>query len=123
MTSETLPYPHRTQLTVAGALALLALLTAALYQWRSTPQTMVIFLMGGATLLLVGMVLFGWTIWRDLRARLDSVTTKQFAAGEIIYRQGDPAEHIFVITHGQVEVLHADPAKGDILLGRLAPDD
>jgi CRP-like cAMP-binding protein len=110
-------------MALAGCLALLALLTAAFYEWRSTPFTMVAFLMGGSALLLLAIALFSWAIWRDLRSRLDSVVTKEFAAGDNIYRQGDPAEHIFVITRGQVELLHADPTQGQVLLGRLSAND
>jgi CRP/FNR family transcriptional regulator, cyclic AMP receptor protein len=123
MTSEALPYVHRRHMAVAGILALLSLSTAAIYEWRSTPYTMVLFLMGGATLLLAAMILFGWTLWKDVRSRLEGVATRSFGPGEVIYRQGDPADHIFVITQGQVEIVHADPAQGDVLLSRLAADE
>jgi hypothetical protein len=123
MSTEAYPYPHRKHLTIAGCLALGTLISALMYEWNSTPLTMVLFLMGGSTLLLAAIVLFGWAIWRDLRARLDSLATKQYGAGEIIFRQGDPAEHVFVITRGHVEAVYSDPARGEIILGRLGPDE
>lgn len=123
MNTDAYPYPQRRHLTLAGILALAALSTALIYAWHSTPYTMVLFLMGGSTLLLAAIVIFGWTIWRDLRARLDSIATKQFGPGEIIFRQGDPAEHVFVITKGHVEAIYADPVKGEVILGRLGPEE
>src|SRR5262249_7777934 len=85
--------------------------------------TMVLFLGGGLGLLVVAVVLFGWAIWKDLRSRLESIVTQQFAPGQIIFRQGDPAEHVFIVPKGQVEAVYADPTKGDIILGRFAPDE
>jgi len=123
MNSEALPYPRARQLTVAGCLALAALATAVVYVCRSTPYTMVLFLGGGSVLLLAAVLLFAWTIWKDLRARLASLVSKQFTPGEVIYRQGDPAEHVYVITEGQVEAVYADPAKGEVIVGRLGPNE
>src|SRR5436190_5838163 len=113
MTTEPYPYAHRKHLAVAGVLALLALSTAVFYDWRSTPYAMVIFLMGGSTLLLAAVLLFGWTIWKDLRSRLASVVTRIFEPDTIIFRQGDPAEHVFAITQGEVELIRADATRGD----------
>ncbi len=123
MNPEPFPYPHSRHLTIAGCLALITLSTAVLYAWHSTPYTMVVFLMGGSALLLAAVVLFGWTIWKDLRARLDSIVTKRFAPGEVIFRQGDPADHVFVVTQGQVEAVYADPIKGDVILTRFGPGE
>jgi CRP-like cAMP-binding protein len=84
---------------------------------------MILFLMGGSLLLLAAVILFGYAIWQDLRGRLDSISIRRFAPGDIIYRQGDPAEDVFVITKGQVEASLSDPAKGDVILGRLGVDE
>src|SRR3974390_3752037 len=80
---------------------------------------MVLFIGGGATLLAIAVVLFLWTIWKDVRARLESLAPKQFAPGQIVFRQGDPAEHVFVVSKGQVEAVREDPAKGDVIVWRL----
>jgi signal-transduction protein with cAMP-binding, CBS, and nucleotidyltransferase domain len=123
MNPEVIPYPRGKHLTIAGCLALLALLTAVIYACRSTPYTMVLFLGGGSALLFAAILLFGWTVWKDLRARLESMATKEFAPGQVIFRQGDPAEQVYVITKGQVEAVYADPAKGDVIIGRLGRDE
>jgi hypothetical protein len=119
MNSDTLPYAQAKHLTIAGCLALGTLATAVTYACHSTPYTMVLFLGGGASLLTVAAALFGWAVWKDLRARLESMTTKEYAPGQVIFRQGDTAEHVFVITKGQVEAICEDPAKGDVVVWRL----
>src|SRR5262245_11719144 len=123
MNVEAFPYPHVKQLTVAGSLALAALVTSVIYACHSTPYTMVLFLGGGSALLVAATLLFAWTVWKVLRARLDSIITRQFAPGEVIFRQGDPAEHVYVITKGQVEAVYVDPTKAEVILGRLGPDE
>lgn len=123
MNTEAFPYPHRKHLTVAGILALVALVTAVVYAFRSTPYTMILFLGGGTTLLVAATALFAWAIWKDLQGRLKSINTRQFAPGQVIYSKGEPAEHVYVITKGQVEVVYADPAKGDVVLARLGPEE
>src|ERR1043166_5135302 len=116
-------YPNRLQVTLAGVFALMGLMVAVVYEWRSTPFTMVLFLLGGSALLFTAAGLFGWVLWRDVRTRLQSIATRQFSPGQLIFRQGDPAEHVFVITKGRVEAVFSDPVKGDIVLGQLGPPE
>src|SRR5262245_10464395 len=123
MNPEALPYPGGKYMTIAGCMALMALLTAVIYASQANPYTMVLFLGGGSVLLLAAVVLFGWTVWKDLRSRRDSIVMKELAPGQVIYRQGDPAEHVYVITRGQVEAVYVDAAKGDTIIGRLGPDE
>jgi len=121
--AEIYPYPRGRHLIIAGCLALVALTTAVIYVFHATPYTMVLFLGGGSFLLTAAIVIFSWTIWKDVRSRLESIVTRQFAPGQVIYSQGDPAEHVFFITKGQVEAVHADSVKGEVILGRLGRDD
>jgi hypothetical protein len=123
MNAEPFPYPRARHLTIAGCLTLVTLATAVIYACHSNPFTMVLFLGLGSTLLMAAVILFGWTIWKDLRAQLDGIVTKQFAPGDVIFRPGDPADHVFVITKGHVEAVYADPAKGDVILARLGPEE
>jgi CRP-like cAMP-binding protein len=108
---------------IAGCLALATLIMAVIYACHATPYTMVLFLGGGSSLLIAAASLFGWTLWKDLSTRLKSIGTKQFAPGEVIFRQGDPAEQVFVVTKGRVEAVYADPAKGEVILGRFGADE
>jgi len=121
--AEAYPYPRAAQLTAAGYLALPALCTAVIYACHATPYTMVLFLGGGSLLLTASIASFSWTIWKDVRSRMESIVTRNFAPGEVIFRQGDPAEHVFFITKGFVEAVYSDSIKGEVVLGRVGPDD
>lgn len=44
----------------------------------------------------------------DLRAILAVSTTRQAEEGEYFFLQGDPAEHSYVLTHGQVKLLQSN---------------
>ena len=123
MNAETYPYPRGKHLMIAGYLALATLTTAVIYACHATPYTMVLFLGGGSCLLLAAIVIFAWTIWKDLRSRLENIVTRQFAPGQVIYSQGDLPEHVYFITRGQVEAVYADSVKGEVILGRLGRDD
>jgi hypothetical protein len=123
MNPEAYTYPRGKQLTLAGLLALAGLLTAVIYACRATPYTMVLFLGFGSALLFAAALLFGWTIWRDVGARLHSLVSKEFAPGQVIYSQGETPEHVYVIVKGQVEAVYTDPSRGDVIVGHLGPND
>ncbi len=46
-----------------------------------------------------------------------------FAAGEAIFRQGDPADAFFVVRHGTVAVGNFVPPRGEILIETLESGD
>ncbi len=111
------------QLSIAGALAILGLGTAVVYTLRSTPYTMILFLGAGQLLLVAALVLFAWVVVADIRARLSSVVERRFREGEIVFRQGDPADRLYAIGRGEAEVVREDPATGETVLARLGPGE
>lgn len=117
------PYRHQKHLIAAALLALLGLLTALIYTLNSTPYTMVLFLMGGQLLLVVSLIIFVVVVVRDVRSRLESVVARRFAKDDLIFRQGDLAEYFYIISEGEVEAVREDPIKGEIVLGRLGPEE
>jgi cytochrome P450/CRP-like cAMP-binding protein len=54
---------------------------------------------------------------------LPRVQTHRVAAGEIIVRQGDPADRFYVVTGGRVEVVNHHPRGDDITLAWLGPGE
>lgn len=44
---------------------------------------------------------------------------EHFEANEVIFRQGDRGDRLYIIVDGQVEVVKEDPGKGEEILGRL----
>ncbi len=53
--------------------------------------------------------------------RRHGVSRVHFAAGETIFRQGDPADYIYTIISGEVEVVREDHDQGETVLNRLGP--
>jgi CRP-like cAMP-binding protein len=45
----------------------------------------------------------------------------RYAAGEMIVRQGEPGSRFYVITDGEVEVVHEEPDGRQVPLARLGP--
>jgi cytochrome P450/CRP-like cAMP-binding protein len=48
---------------------------------------------------------------------------KQLAPGEIVVRQGDPADNFYIVVKGKAEVVNHHPRGDDIVLGYLGPGD
>ncbi len=119
MNEDKLPRTQEKQLSLAGSLALLGLLTALVYLGRSTPYTMLVFLGGGQALILAGAAIYIYVIASDIKARLESVVEKRVKAGDLVFRQGDFPDRLYVIGTGAVEVIREDPLHGEILLARL----
>ena len=53
--------------------------------------------------------------------RSGAVLPMRYAAGEVIVRQGEPGGRFYVITDGEVEVVHEEPDGREVLLARLGP--
>ncbi len=116
MTADDLS-AHPRYLLLAGALAMAGLLTALVYHVWFTPYTMVLFMMAGQGLILLAAGCFLYAVWSGVRARLRSIVEKKFKAGEIVFRQGDRADRLYVIGKGEVEVVRETPGKEDVGAG------
>jgi hypothetical protein len=113
---------HPRYLFLAGVLALLGLSTAVVYSLRFTPYTMVLFMMGGQGLILLAACCFGYVALSGIRVRLRSIVEKRFKAGDIIFRQGDYPDRLYVIGKGEVDVIRETPGQEDVVLTRLGKD-
>jgi len=118
MTADDLS-AHPRFLLAAGVLALLGLLTAIVYHLRFTPYTMVLFMMVGQGLILLAAGCFGYAVLCGIRARLRSIVEERFKAGDIVFRQGDQPDRLYVIGRGEVDVIRETPGKEDVVLVRL----
>lgn len=118
MTADDLS-AHPRYLLLAGALAMAGLLTALVYHVWFTPYTMVLFMMAGQGLILLAAGCFLYAVWSGVRARLRSIVEKKLKAGEIVFRQGERADRLYVIGKGEVEVVRETPGKEDVVLVRL----
>jgi CRP-like cAMP-binding protein len=56
---------------------------------------------------------------RRLRTLIERVELRRLAAGEVLFRRGDPADGLYVITAGEVVVLAPGPGGADIEVAHL----
>ena len=113
---------HSRTLLWAGALALAGLFLAIIYLVRFTPYTMVLFLMGGQGLIFLAACCLGYAALSEVRARLRSIVEMRFKAGDIIFRQGDYPDRLYIIGKGEVDVVQETPEKPEVVLTRLGKD-
>ena len=123
MTQESVVHPHDRYLMLSGLLTIFGLLTAVIFTLRSTPYLMVLFLGLGLTCVFAGVAIFAVLLVLDVRSRLHSVVQRSFKAGDIVFRQGDFPDRLYLIGDGEAEVTKevrgADPA----VLARMGPGE
>jgi CRP-like cAMP-binding protein len=109
-------------LWLAGGLALAGLGLAVIYNLRFTPYTMVLFLMVGQGLIFLAAVFLGYAVLAEIKTRLQSIVEKRYQAGEIVFRQGDYPDRLYVIGKGEVDVIRETPGEPDVVIDRLGKD-
>ncbi len=97
------------------------LLSALVAMWsvmRPGPISLSLFMMVAHALIAMGVTLYMVTAIIYFKRRR-SVTRVRFAAGETVFHQGDPADYIYTIISGEVEVVRDTPDQGETVLNRL----
>ncbi len=105
-------------LLVAVSLAAIYALIIIVSMVRLTALTMLLF--AGAQLLLLLSILC--YIAAIIMTR-ESISQQHFEPGEIIFRQEDTGNQVYVIVHGEVEVVQERPGTGDAVIARLGPGE
>jgi len=116
-------HPHDRYLALSGLLAAFGLLTAIVFTLRSTPYLMVVFLGLGVTCLLVGAAIFAVLLVSDVRSRLHSVAERTFKAGDVVFREGDFPDRLYLIGRGEAEVMKETRGGPPAVLARLGPGE
>lgn len=123
MSTQSVAHPHDRFLILAGVLTLLGLSVGIVHVLWSTPYTMVAFLGVGQLTILAGAAIFLAIIFLDLKARLQSVVERGFQKGEIVFRQGDFPDRLYLIGEGEAEVVREMPNGEEVSLARLQPGE
>lgn len=71
------------------------------------------------SLIVVGIILFAIVAILSQRA----MVLEEFAAGRVIFKEGDPGRHVYVIKSGTVEVVVKRPDGSVEVIDRLGPGD
>jgi CRP-like cAMP-binding protein len=112
-------YPYTGHLILAGLFSLAGQAAAITFMVRQTPYTTLVFMSGGAAMIVLGIAVFGYVMFKDVRGRMESISERSFQQGDIVFRQGDPADRVYVLRSGEVEVIREDPKKGETVIARL----
>jgi len=107
-------------LVVAAVLSIVGQITAIAFMLAPNPFTTFFFMTAGAGMILIGMAIFAIVMFKDIKARTESVTEKRFRAGEYVFHQGEPGDRVYVVKSGELEVIREDPEAGRTVLARLA---
>lgn len=117
-------YRHSTLMVVAITSGLIGLSTALAYmQLPPQPYTMILFLAFGQAMIGLSIALFAFAVIRDIVSRISSIADQPYKEGDIIFRQGDLGEHLYVIKTGHVEVVREDGEDNEQILSRLGPGE
>jgi CRP-like cAMP-binding protein len=123
MTRDAVTHPHDRYLRLSALLTVFGLATAVVFTLRSTPYLMVLFLGLGLSCVVAGVVIFAVLLIADVRSRLHSVVERKFKAGDVVFRQGDFPDRLYLIGTGDAEVMKEVPGGNAVVLARLGPGE
>ena len=89
---------------LAMMLCLLGLLTGIAFLTNMTGGTLFLFTVPGTGLILAGMAVFLWALYHDFRQRHSLFDEEIYAPHEIVFKEGDPGDKMYLIREGTVEV-------------------
>jgi CRP-like cAMP-binding protein len=123
MTPKAVVHPHDRYLALSGLLAAFGLVTAVVFTLRSTPYLMVLFLGAGLTCVFAGVAIFAALLVSDIRSRIHSVVERTFRAGEVVFKEGDFPDRLYLIGKGEAEVTKDVPGAVPAVLARMGPGE
>jgi len=83
------------------------------------PLSLLFFMTAGQGLLLLSIVLCTIILVTQKRA----VQEEQYGPGQVIFRKGDTGDRLYLIVHGEVEIVDVEPGKGERIIGKLGPGE
>jgi cyclic nucleotide-binding protein len=89
---------------LAQLLVLVALGLGLQFVFWTTGGTLFLFSSAAPLLILVAVAIVGWLALAGFRRRHSVFQYQTFPAGELVYREGDPADSVYFIEDGAVEV-------------------
>lgn len=89
---------------LAQVLVLAALGLGFQFVFWTTGGTLFLFSTAAPLLILISIVIVAWLALADFRRRHSVFEFRTFPAGEVVYREGDPADCVYFIEKGEVEV-------------------
>ncbi len=89
---------------LAHLLVLIAMGLGLVFVFRTTGGTLFLFSAAAPLLILISVGILSWRAIVSLRRRHSIFEYQTISPGEIVYREGDPADCVYFIEKGEVEV-------------------
>lgn len=108
---------------IAEVLIFAATAIALLSVVNPGPITLTFFMVAGQVLIVLGVTVYVIVAITQYKRR-HGVSRIHFAAGETIFREGDPGDYLYIIIEGEVEAIReAGPDQDEVVLNRLGPGE
>ena len=107
-------YRDKVVLFLQGLTVLAMLMTLALLI-RPGPVTLFAFMTVAQGLIVLSIVICTFILLVQKKA----VQEEQYGPGQVIFKKGDKGDSIYLIIHGEVEILDVEPGKPEKVIGKL----
>jgi hypothetical protein len=107
---------------VSEVLIFVAAIIALLSVVKPGPITLTVFMVVAQALIALGVALYVIVAIAQYKRR-HGVSRIHFAAGETIFREGDPGDYFYIIIEGEVEAIREAPDHTETVLNRLGPGE
>ena len=115
--------PYAGHLMLAALLSIAGQVSAITFMIRPNPYTTFAFMTAGSGMILLGMVVFAYVMFKEIRARTRSITERRFRKGEFVFHQGDVGNRVYIVQSGEVEVIREDPDGSKAAVEHLGKGD
>lgn len=116
------PFAASAWLRVCQGLTLVGFVLTLNSMLHTTGLSFTLFAVIGAPLLIVSATITVFLLVDDLRKRYRLFDLEEYEPGEMIFREGDLADRVYIIQKGEVEVVRGAEGK-ESLLARLGPGE
>ena len=111
--------PYAGHLMLAALLSIAGQVSAITFMIRPNAYTTFVFMTAGTAMIVLGMVVFAYVMFREIRARTRSITERRFRKGEFVFHQGDVGDRVYIVQTGEVEVIREAPDGSKATVGHL----
>lgn len=102
-------------LKLAMVFCLLGLLMGLAFFTNMSGGTLFLFTVPGTALILAGMGIFLWALYYDFRQRHSLFEEEVYATNDIVFKEGDTGDKMYLIREGTVEVFYIKDGKEEII--------
>jgi hypothetical protein len=111
-------YREKVFLLLQGLTILAIFMTLAL-MLRPGPATLFAFMTAAQGLIILSILVCTLLLVTQKK----TVQEERYGPGQVIFSKGDPGDRLYIIVHGEVEIVEAEPGKPERVIGKLGPGE